>query len=167
MPTPLSLPDGVYKQDGRWIRECPSCGISVSHARRNYCVHSSLQQQPCKKCSNVDNNPAGMIGAVRVSWFNSFHKSAVTRGYCWDITPEFVDSMYNEQDGQCVYSGLPIGWSSVGWDHTASIDRIDNDKGYTEDNVQLVHKDVNMMRGSLEDYTFKMLCLRIADKVKW
>lgn len=66
----------------------------------------------------------------------------------------------------CVYSGLPIAWSDVGWDHTASIDRIDNDKGYTEDNVQLVHKDVNMMRGSLDDEKFKQLCIKIANKIR-
>jgi hypothetical protein len=106
-----------------------------------------------------------MIGAVRVSWYNSFLKSAITRGYEWELTPEFIDAMHEEQDGQCAYSGLPIAWSDVGWDHTASIDRIDNDKGYTEDNVQLVHKDVNMMRGSLDDEKFKQLCIQIANNI--
>lgn len=108
-----------------------------------------------------------MVGSVRLAWYNSFYKSALTRGYIWELTPEFIDAMYDEQDGQCAYSGLPIGWSSAKWNHTASIDRIDNDKGYTEDNVQLVHKDVNMMRGSLDDQRFKELCALIADKVKW
>jgi hypothetical protein len=165
MPSCLSLPDDVHKQNNRWIRECPFCGSEISHLRRNYCVHSSLTNQPCKKCSNKNKNPAGMIGAVRVSWYNSFLKSAITRGYEWELTPEFIDAMHEEQDGQCAYSGLPIAWSDVGWDHTASIDRIDNDKGYTEDNVQLVHKDVNMMRGSLDDEKFKQLCIQIANNI--
>jgi len=167
MAPSLTLPKDVFKHEGRWYRECPSCGGPVSHARRNYCINASLIKQPCITCSNKTNHPAGMVGSVRVSWFNAFYKSAITRGYVWDITPEFVDAMYDEQDGRCVYSGLPISWSVTGWDHTASIDRIDNDKGYTEENVQLVHKDVNMMRGTLDDETFKMLCTRIADKVKW
>lgn len=168
MPQPLNLPEGVFKNDkGRWCRQCPTCGILVSHLRRNYCIGAHDQEQPCKRCSNINNNPSGMLGSVRVSWLNAFHKSALTRGYSWEIDIEFVNAMYEEQDGLCVYSGLPISWSVKGWDHTASLDRIDNDKGYTEDNVQLVHKEVNMMRGSLDDERFKELCVLIADKVKW
>jgi hypothetical protein len=75
--------------------------------------------------------------------------------------------MYQEQDGLCAYSGLPIGWSVVGWDHTASLDRIDNDMGYQDDNVQLVHKEINMMRGSLSTDRFKELCVLVTDKAKW
>lgn len=167
MPASLPLPKGVCKVEGRWQRECPSCGNNVTHARRNYCVHAALLEQPCIRCSNISNHPCGMVGAVRVAWYNSFHKSALTRGYVWELTPEYIDTMYHEQKGQCIYSGLPITWSVTGWDHTASIDRIDNAKGYTEDNVQLVHKDVNMMRGSLDDGTFRMLCIAIANKEKW
>ena len=102
-----------------------------------------------------------------MSWYTGFMKSGLTRGYVWDITIEDVDTMHQEQDGLCVYSGLSIGWSTQGWDHSASIDRIDNDKGYTVGNVQLVHKKINMMRGSLMDEEFKELCALVADRAKW
>ena len=105
-----------------------------------------------------------MLGSVRLSWYNAFKKSAITRGYEWNITPEFVDTMYNEQDGLCAYSKIPIGWSVEGWDHTASIDRIDNNIGYTESNVHLVHKEVNMMRGVLDNDRFLELCNLIAER---
>lgn len=168
LPKPLDLPEGVFKsEEGRWCRQCPVCEALISHLRRNYCIGAHNQEQPCKRCSGISNHPSGMVGSVRVSWFNSFKKSALTRGYCWEIDIEFVDTIYSEQDGLCAYSGLPIGWSVQLWNHTASLDRIDNDRGYTEDNVQLVHKEVNMMRGSLEDNRFKELCSLIADKVKW
>lgn len=109
-----------------------------------------------------------MVGSVRLSWYTGFMKSGIMRGYDWEITPEFIDSMYQEQKGRCAYSGLPIGWSVSGWDHTASIDRIDNQQGYTEDNVHLVHKDVNMMRGTLDNDKFLELCTLISEnKVKW
>jgi len=168
MPSKLPLPKGVYcGDDKRWYRSCPVCGTPVDHLRRNYCVGAHNISQPCKRCSNINNNPSGMVGSVRVSWYEAFRKSAITRGYRWDLTPEFIDSMYQEQDGLCAYSGLPIGWSVVGWDHTASLDRIDNDMGYQDDNVQLVHKEINMMRGSLSTDRFKELCVLVTDKAKW
>lgn len=149
MPYPLELPDGVYKEDGRWFRICPECESPVSHLRRNYCIGAHNVKQLCKKCSVVDSHPAGMVGSVRVAWYNSFYKSAISRGYCWELDIEFIDSLYEIQRGRCAISGMFIGWSPHRWEHTASIDRIDNDKGYTKDNVQLVHKEVNMLRGSL------------------
>ena len=167
MPASLELPEDVRKVDGRWLRDCPNCGEVVSHLRRNYCVHASINKQPCKKCSNQSNHPSGMVGAVRVSWYNSFRNSAASRGLDWELTIEFVDALYEIQLGRCAYSDLPIGWSDKGWDHTASIDRIDNSRGYLPDNVQLVHKEINMMRGSLCTERFVDLCVQIANKTKW
>ncbi len=169
MPYPLELPDGIHKNDeNRWVRYCPTCGTEVTHLRRNYCIGSHSIKQPCKKCSNINNNPSGMVGSVRLSWYESFRKSALTRGYEWELSPEIVDTIYSEQKGRCALSDIPIGWSTVGWDHTASIDRIDNDVGYTEDNIQLVHKRVNMMRGSLPVEEFIEICHLISStKTKW
>jgi hypothetical protein len=103
-----------------------------------------------------------MVGSVRVSWYKAFQKSAAARSLDWEITIEFVDALYEMQGGRCAFSGLPIAWSEVNWDHTASIDRIDNARGYLPDNVQLVHKEVNMMRGSLTPERFVELCSLIS-----
>lgn len=166
MPRSLDLPAGIFRGvDNRWYINCSVCGAVINHLRRNYCIGAHNVFQPCIRCSNISNHPSGMVGAVRVSWYNSFEKSARVRGYVWKLNPEFVDIMHQEQDGLCVYSGIPIGWEVSGWDHTASIDRIDNSVGYTESNVQLVHKEINMMRGSLEDNRFKELCYLIAGNV--
>jgi hypothetical protein len=108
-----------------------------------------------------------MVGYVRLSWYEAFRKSAITRGYEWELFPEHINTMYEEQSGVCAYSGLTIGWDVRGWGHTASIDRIENNLGYYRDNVQLVHKEINMMRGSLSDTRFKELCHLVADKIKW
>jgi hypothetical protein len=168
MPSPLKLPDEVIKlSNGRWARNCPKCNAQITHLRRNYCIGAFNIEQPCKRCSNINNHPSGMVGAVRVAWFESFKKSALTRGYCWEITIEFVDALYEQQQGVCALSGIPISWSVVNWNHTASLDRIDNSVGYTPENVQIVDKRINMMRGSLAVDDFVELCNLVANKEKW
>lgn len=168
MPAPKDVPDGVYKNEqGRWIRSCPKCGAVISHLRRNYCIGACLIKQPCKRCSNISNNPSGRVGEVRRAWYEAFKKSAITRGYSWSLTPEEINELYEKQGRKCALSGLPIGWSAAGWSHSASIDRIDNNEGYYSDNIQLVHKKVNMMRGSLAVDDFVSLCAAVANKAKW
>ena len=168
MPFALDIPKGVYKNSAnRWCRVCPKCSSEITHLRRNYCIGDNSIGQPCKGCSNKNNNPSGMVGAVRLSWYESFMKSAITRGYEWQLTPEIINELYEEQEGLCAFSGLSISWSKIGWDHTASIDRIDNNLGYLMDNIQLVHKKINMMRGTLDVNEFIELCAAVSDKVKW
>ena len=164
----LDIPKGVYKNStNRWCRVCPKCNTEITHLRRNYCIGAHNIEQPCKTCSNKNNHPSGMVGAVRLAWYESFKKSAITRGYEWYLTPKIINELYEEQEGLCALSGLSVGWSKVGWEHTASIDRINNNIGYLIDNVQIVHKKVNMMRGTLEVSEFVDLCSAIANREKW
>jgi hypothetical protein len=163
MPVPIEAPADVRKVDGRWLRDCPKCGTVVSHLRRNYCCNASLIKQPCKACSNKNNHPAGFIGSVRVSWFNGFHRNALTRGYDWDISIEDVDALFQSQGGKCALSGLDIAFvDGPRVLTTASIDRIDNSIGYTMGNIQLVHKHINMMRGTLSVDDFVELAKAVA-----
>jgi len=108
MPAPLDVPTGIRRIEGRWLRNCPKCYDVVSHLRRNYCIHSHLLNQPCKRCSNKNNNPSGMHGNVRVAWYNSFMKSAVSRGLEWRITIELVNHLYVDQDLNCAVTVLYI-----------------------------------------------------------
>lgn len=166
MPYALDIPNGVRKVEGRWLRNCPKCDTTISHLRRNYCIHAHLLEQPCKRCSNITNHPSGMINSVRVSWYNAFYKSAISRGYSWEITIEEVAALYELQKGKCAMTGWDIGWVQSGWNHSASIDRIDNLKGYTLDNIQLVHKSVNMARGTLSVVEFIDMCNAVANNYK-
>lgn len=106
-----------------------------------------------------------MFGNVRIAWYKSFENSALHRGLDWQLNIEDIDCLYEEQNGRCALSGWKIGWSEVGWNHTASLDRIDNNIGYTVDNIQLVHKIINMSRGSLSVEDFITMCESVADRV--
>ena len=45
---------------------------------------------------------------------------------------------------------------------SASLDRIDNTKGYVAGNVQWLHKDINWMKGRFTQPRFLALCRAVA-----
>jgi hypothetical protein len=50
------------------------------------------------------------------------------------------------------------------------LDRIDNQRGYEKDNIQWIHKALNLMRGDMPIEDFVDACRRVAChsyKVKW
>lgn len=79
--------------------------------------------------------------------WNSYKKGALERNLIFEIKPEDVFNLYKKQNGLCVYTGAKLNCNAV--NHTKldwSIDRIDNSKGYTKDNILLVSKTANMFR---------------------
>jgi hypothetical protein len=155
--------------DGRWYKSCPSCGSMQSYLRKNYAEESLKANKECKACSNkkTDNCHRGFYQDIRLSWFNKFQSGAELRNISFTITIEYIWEVFKEQDYQCALTGWPIGWAEVGSNHTASIDRIDSDKGYVVGNVQLVHKDVNMAKQQYSQDYFIEMCKAVSDKVKW
>lgn len=78
------------------------------------------------------------------------------------MTKEDILELWEKQGRTCALSGLDIGWARVGRVHTISLDRIDNNRGYTLDNIQLVHKHVNFLKHTFPQVYFVNLCRMIA-----
>ena len=71
-----------------------------------------------------------------------------------DLVLDDVINLFDEQNGFCAVSGVVMTFhpeASQSRGTNASIDRIDNDGGYTKDNVRLVCSRVNYMRGNQTD----------------
>lgn len=64
---------------------------------------------------------------------------------------------YLSQNKKCYFTGLNIKFND-----DASVDRIDNNIGYTIKNIRIVHKDINYMRRILSDDKFIRYCRLIA-----
>lgn len=77
------------------------------------------------------------------------------------VTKEQILEKWESQGRKCALSGLDIGWAPIGRVHSISLDRIDNDLGYTVDNIQLLHKDINMMKHAFLQVYFVNLCRMI------
>lgn len=72
---------------------------------------------------------------------------------------------YVKQNGMCALSNvsLKLGKNTIHGrkEMTASIDRVDSSKGYTKDNIQWVHKTINLMKNVLEQTDFIKWCDRV------
>lgn len=64
-----------------------------------------------------------------------------------------------KQHRKCNLSGVELEFDKT---NSASLDRIDNTKGYTLENVQWVHKDINRMKNVFSQDYFIDMCHRIA-----
>lgn len=95
--------------------------------------------------------------------FLSIKNGALRRNIPFDLTPEVLWKLYENQKGLCALTNVPIilvnkiknqnvDWSII----TASLDRIDNNKGYEIGNVWWVHKEVNRLKNnySLEELLY-------------
>ncbi len=87
-------------------------------------------------------------------------------GYNIDITPDFVWDLFNKQEGKCALTGWNIIFSSDHNKNTASIDRIDSNKDYMENNIQLTHKIVNRCKLNCPEDLFYNICRSITENRK-
>ena len=102
-------------------------------------------------------------GDLSASYYGSIKKGAGVRGIDFDVTMSDLWQLLVDQNHRCNLSGLPIHLGSRTSDrHTASVDRIDNTKGYVLGNIQWVHKDINLMKHQYDQTYFIDLCKRVA-----
>src|ERR1019366_4706768 len=92
-------------------------------------------------------------------------QKALDRNLQVAITIEEAWQQFQKQDGRCALTGWPIILTSVKgsyFDKTASLDRIDSKLNYTRDNIQWIHKDLNMMKTCLSQDRFIDVCKAVA-----
>ena len=119
----------------------------------------------CLKCGNSlkkEKNPSWKgYGEISGKIFNKLKRDATIRKIEFNLTIEYLDRLYKNQNGKCKLTGLEL--STVCDKQTASLDRIDSSKGYIEENVQWVHKDINMMKKAYSEEYFIEMCKLVAN----
>jgi hypothetical protein len=160
------IPDGIWKIDGRYYKPCPNCGDVQNYLRLCYAKESLRLGKVCKKCSNreTDNCHRGYYNNMPVTWFKKAKTNAEIRNIEFSITIEDVYNLIVKNNFKCALSGMDISFNSFGLKHPASIDRIDSKIGYTKENIQIVHKDINFMKQSYSQEYFVEMCNLVSKK---
>ena len=107
----------------------------------------------------------GGCGDIYATHWNSVKKNAKQRGLAVDIDVSYVWDLFLKQNRKCALTGVDLVFSKRCWSHdaTASLDRINSDKGYIKGNVQWVHKIVNFMKQQFDQTEFIGWCEKIVN----
>lgn len=73
-----------------------------------------------------------------------------------DITEEYLNDLYKQQEGKCYYSGIEFNK-----DYRPSVDRLDSSKGYIKGNVVICEDKINRMKSDLTLEQFEERILNI------
>lgn len=101
--------------------------------------------------------------------YRVYRQGAEKRNLEFTVTVEYLWELFVKQGGKCALTGLDIvldarlgSLNKTGFQKSdASLDRIDNTKGYIEGNLQWVHKDINRMKSDFTLKTFLEYCLLV------
>jgi hypothetical protein len=150
------------------------CECGVEHDVDAYTLTVG-KSKSCIHCFNrnrfgAKNNSWKGYEEIPKSWFYRFEQYAVKKNNIFDITIEFVWSLYIKQNRRCALTDIPINFENAceagnrwkGLVCTASLDRIDSKQGYVIGNVQLVHKDINIMKNHFNQDYFIEMCKAVA-----
>lgn len=108
---------------------------------------------------------------VKKSYFDRVRKGAIERNLEFNISIEDMQSLLEKQNFKCALTGDDITMSlensafriakGIAIHNTASLDRIDSSKGYTLENIQWVHKEINLIKQNLKEQDLLVWCKKL------
>lgn len=144
------------------------CVCGNEGLRREYTIKPELNMS-CG-CSTHLTQGNGMInpkwrgcGEIGRTFYLDIQHGAKTRNLEFALSIEQLWNLYVSQGGICPYLRIPIEFASRaeqknGKIQTASPDRIDPSKGYIPDNVEWVHKTIQLMKKEFSKVDFLNWC---------
>ena len=165
----------ILRKKHKYIKCKCKCGYE------KYIMLSSLKAKQSKMCQSCAGKSHPMPKAFMKIWegkvikglnrttFGHIKSKATERSLEFNVSQQFLADLFEKQNGKCALTGITITLSTIikrgnpDWNYiTASLDRIDSSRGYTEDNVQWVHKDINKMKMAYNNKYFIDMCILVA-----
>lgn len=140
----------------RKVGSVKSCGCST-YSERLCLEKSEIQAQ--RKNPTLTNHMGFPLG-LYTQLIKKAHKNS-RRAMKFEISIEQLWDLYIKQNKQCALTGLALHLTPR-VQSNSSLDRIDSTKDYTLDNVQWVHKDVNIMKNMYSMEYFVWFCGLVA-----
>lgn len=153
-----------------WKIICIHCNVEKTLSRHKI-INSC--QKGCRKCikdrfSGID-SPLWKdtdIKKVTGIYYQKTKHQAEKRKIPFQITRKEMDAKFIEQNGKCIYTGYDLFFGDNYQNGNASIDRINSKEGYISNNIQWVHKDINIMKWDFSHDQFINICKLITENTK-
>tara|TARA_R110002073_G_scaffold59781_2_gene150237 strand:- start:6270 stop:6764 length:495 start_codon:yes stop_codon:yes gene_type:complete len=153
--------------------KCSKCGIDKNEEdfptdnkneirnRKHYWCSECLKETQKTQPYNAPNGKSKMITRLVSSSKRLAKERGGDRSYV-DIDRKYILELVELQNNKCAVSGMNLEWE-YNSPHKVSIDRIDNTKGYTKDNIRLVCKQVNYGISSFSIDNFYTMCKSVVE----
>ena len=135
-----------------WMCRC-KCGKEALVLGSNLIRHKS---HCCFDCGHKMKMRSKIIPTT---WWYKTIRQAESRGWKWNLTEEEAYELLEKQEFKCALTCLPLSFKP----QTASLDRIDNKTHYSINNVQWVHKHINMMKHVYSQSYFIEMCRLVTE----
>ena len=129
-------------------------------------VWASGKRQP-RNCNKGGTND------IHNSLFGRWKANAKSRDYPFTVSIDSLQDILEKQDFKCAYTNIPMlcpktyneKREMTSSPYLVSLDRIDNDLGYVDGNVQFVCVWANKARGTYKDEVFKDILKKYKEQV--
>ena len=164
--------DGMGKKRNTCKLQC-NCGNSFEH-RKEYVIKQYLSNKTlscgCQRVIHENGkNSQNWTGFEDISgqYFSTLKCKSRTKNIEFTITIEYLWDLFLQQDKKCALTDLELKFYTsrrIDPIQTASLDRIDSNKGYIEGNIQWLHKDINYMKRTYSQEHFIEMCNLVTQK---
>jgi len=151
---------------------CNKCGLKQDvNQFSNDSKNSDGLRSTCKTCSinHIYKIGSTFEGFIKLLYYDLKH-NASNRNIKVEITIEDIKEQYINQVGLCAMTKFVMTYNKQPTDSSThinnkfniSVDRIDSNKNYTRDNIQLVCAIVNIIKYDLSSDEFIKICKKIS-----
>jgi hypothetical protein len=138
---------------------CEKCGLEKRVKADTFRYEST----GCAVCDKIDTYSSEFGQPTTPEKYYKNVKSGANRpgrkrSFDFDVSLKYVLQLLETQKSLCALTGEPISFK----DGNASLDRIDSSVGYTEGNVQWVHRIINFMKSTMSQEQFIKWCFLVS-----
>jgi hypothetical protein len=139
---------------------------SLHHEWVSVITNRTNNKANCPQCAIIQqstSNSATWKGykGLPMNYWSIICRNAASRGIAVTTTIEFIWDLFCKQNKRCALTGYELQMPHTKQKRScgnASLDRIDSTRGYSNDNVQWVHKDIQMMKHVFSQQYFIETC---------
>jgi len=160
--------DPRYRGGQRRVSYCDGCRLQNSR------TYHADHRQAARECHDRWRQRCLAEGGDKaLRWYftrqrGGYRARAIKAGVPFDLTADYLLSLFHEQEGLCYYTGEPLEYQSYGkkgpTPSSISVDRLTPAAGYMPGNVALCLFSANSAKGPRTEEEFYQFCQGVLDR---